>query len=252
MIGIKAAKNAFSALPSHPIDSHCSPFRPRSQIKLAHSLSHLTPVSKTQELNRYWSGLKFIQGEKQLSDLSTWGIGGPCRCFVEVFDQIQLVSALRYCQERSLRFMIVGNGSNCLFDDLGLDGCVILNRLGFLEKLEPGMYRVGSGFRFSSLGLICSREGFSGLEFAGGIPGTVGGAAYMNAGANGQIVALSRYGRLGSHCCCHIPTEALSISTEKATGILATKENFTASQREKCWFSFLQSIQFQVFGSRVD
>ncbi|CAL5326003.1 unnamed protein product [Camellia sinensis] len=85
--------------------------------------------------------------------------------------------------------MIIGKGSNCLFDDLGFDGCVILNQIGFLERIEPGMFRVGSGFRFNHLGILCSNEGFTGLEFAGGIPGTVGGAAYMNAGANGQETA---------------------------------------------------------------
>ena len=84
--------------------------------------------------------------------------------------------------------MIIGRGSNCLFDDLGFDGCVILNRMEFLEVKEPGVYKVGSGFRFNRLGVQCSNEGFTGLEFAGGIPGTVGGATYMNAGANGQVI----------------------------------------------------------------
>ncbi|KAA8547799.1 hypothetical protein F0562_004228 [Nyssa sinensis] len=85
--------------------------------------------------------------------------------------------------------MIIGKGSNCLFDDLGFDGCVILNRIEFLERIESDIYRVGSGFRFNRLGVQCSNEGFTGLEFAGGIPGTVGGATYMNAGANGQEIA---------------------------------------------------------------
>lgn len=57
-----------------------------------------------------------------------------------------------------------------------------------MESNEPGIYRVGSGFRFNKLGMQCSNEGFTGLEFAGGIPGTVGGATYMNAGANGQVI----------------------------------------------------------------
>ena len=84
--------------------------------------------------------------------------------------------------------MIIGRGSNCLFDDLGFDGCVILNRIEFLERIESGVFRVGSGFGFNRLGTMCSIKGLTGLEFAGGIPGTVGGAAYMNAGANGQVI----------------------------------------------------------------
>lgn len=93
-----------------------------------------------------------------------------------------------YCSEHSLPFIIVGKGSNCLFDDLGFNGCVIQNRIEFLERNGPGIYRVGSGFPFNRLGVMCSNEGYTGLEFAGGIPGTVGGAVYMNAGANGQVI----------------------------------------------------------------
>lgn len=86
-----------------------------------------------------------------------------------------------------IRFLIVGRGSNCLFDDRGFDGLVILNRLDQFEVIEPGVYMVGSGYPFNRLGVRCSVEGYSGLEFAGGIPGTVGGAVFMNAGANEQV-----------------------------------------------------------------
>lgn len=84
--------------------------------------------------------------------------------------------------------IVVGKGSNCLFSDEGFDGMVVVNRVGqcAVEVVEPGTYRVGSGYPFNRLGVRCSAEGFTGLEFAGGIPGTVGGATFMNAGANGQ------------------------------------------------------------------
>ncbi|KAJ4964048.1 hypothetical protein NE237_023987 [Protea cynaroides] len=137
--------------------------------------------------------LDFVGGKKLLSELSTLGIGGPCKYFVQVFNSSQLVSAIRYNCEHSIRFIIVGKGSNCLFDDLGFDGCVILNRIVHLEKIEPGIYRAGSGYPFNRLGIQCCSEGFGGLEFAGGIPGTVGGATYMNAGANGQETADTIY-----------------------------------------------------------
>ncbi|CAI9766926.1 unnamed protein product [Fraxinus pennsylvanica] len=132
---------------------------------------------------------KLIRGQILLKNLSTWGIGGPCKYFVQVFEQTQLISAIRYCNEHSIRFMIIGKGSNCLFDDVGFDGCIVLNCIESLETIEPGLYRVGSGYPFNRLGMQCATEGFTGLEFAGGIPGTVGGAAYMNAGANGQETA---------------------------------------------------------------
>ncbi|KAL6010866.1 hypothetical protein ACLOJK_001308 [Asimina triloba] len=134
-------------------------------------------------------GLRFIRGKKLLRDLGTWGIGGPCSYFIEVFDQTQLASTIRYCRTKCIPLLIIGRGSNCLFDDRGFNGCVVLNRINLLERLEPGVYRVGSGYPFNRLAIQCSADGFSGLEFAAGIPGTVGGAVYMNAGADGQETA---------------------------------------------------------------
>ena len=93
----------------------------------------------------------------------------------------------RYCRTHSIPWFVVGKGSNCLFDDRGFDGCIILNLIHFFEDIGLGRFRVGSGYPFNMLGVQCSRDGFSGLEFAGGIPGTVGGAVYMNAGADGQV-----------------------------------------------------------------
>ncbi|XP_057823068.2 uncharacterized protein LOC131035390 isoform X6 [Cryptomeria japonica] len=61
--------------------------------------------------------------------------------------------------------------------------------IDFVEKIFPATYRVGSGYAFNQLGLQCSKDGLTGLEFGTGIPGTVGGAVYMNAGAGGQETA---------------------------------------------------------------
>lgn len=132
--------------------------------------------------------LHFVEG-KLLSELSTWGIGGPAKYFVELHTEVQLLAALRCCHKHNLHFLILGRGSNCLFDDRGFDGCVMLNRINFIEKINPATYRVGSGYAFNLLGVQCSKDGFTGLEFASGIPGTVGGAVFMNAGADGQETA---------------------------------------------------------------
>ncbi|KAL3675319.1 hypothetical protein R1sor_025267 [Riccia sorocarpa] len=130
----------------------------------------------------------FLQG-KRLSELSTFGIGGPAKYFVEVHDESEMSAVIRFCQQEDIRYFIVGKGSNCLFDDRGFDGCVILSSLKFLESDGRGVYRVGSGYPFNMLGIQASNDGFAGLEFASGIPGTVGGAVYMNASANGQETA---------------------------------------------------------------
>lgn len=121
---------------------------------------------------------------RPLSQLSTFGIGGPARFFTEVQKIEELQSLLKYCHEKTLPFFIVGKGSNCLFDDRGFDGLVVLNKIAFCQFEWP-IVHVGAGYSFSLLGTQTARKGWSGLEFASGIPGSVGGAVYMNAGASG-------------------------------------------------------------------
>lgn len=127
-----------------------------------------------------------LQENKSLKDLTTLGIGGPARYYIEVKSISELQEALRYCHEKRLRHFILGKGSNCLFDDRGFNGCIIHNKIHFSNSLGQGHYHVSAGYSFALLGAQTAKEGFSGLEFASGIPASVGGAIFMNAGANGQ------------------------------------------------------------------
>lgn len=122
--------------------------------------------------------------DKPLSLYSTFGIGGPARWLCEVQSTEEMQGMIAYCQGRSLRYLVIGKGSNCLFDDQGFDGIVILNKIAFCHFDYPRVH-VGAGYSFSLLGVQTARKGWSGLEFASGIPGSVGGAIYMNAGASG-------------------------------------------------------------------
>ena len=92
---------------------------------------------------------------------------------------------------------------NVLFDDRGFDGLVVINRVAFVEREvvdDDGgaLIRVGAGMPFDRLGWRTVRDDWSGLEFATGIPGTVGGAVFMNAGANGLVSAALRVVRFSS------------------------------------------------------
>lgn len=129
--------------------------------------------------------LSQLQPHKLLKDLSTFGIGGPARFFYEASNCQGMQEVLSFCHKEKLPFLIVGKGSNCLFDDRGFDGVVILNKIGFC-KMEGMQVQVGAGYSFSLLGVQTARKGLSGLEFASGIPASVGGAIYMNAGASLQ------------------------------------------------------------------
>lgn len=129
--------------------------------------------------------LPHFQKNKLLKEVSTFAIGGPARLFTEVRSPEEMARALKYCHKQNLPFFILGKGSNCLFDDRGFDGVVIQSKISYLNQ-EQGEIEAGSGYSFSLLGVKSARAGFSGLEFASGIPATVGGAVFMNAGANGH------------------------------------------------------------------
>jgi UDP-N-acetylmuramate dehydrogenase len=126
-----------------------------------------------------------FQRNKSLREVSTFYIGGPARLFVEVTSIEEMQTVLKHCNEEKISFFILGKGSNCLFDDRGFDGLVIQNKISYFQ-IKGLEVEVGAGYSFSMLGLKTAKQGLSGLEFASGIPATVGGAIFMNAGANGQ------------------------------------------------------------------
>ena len=124
--------------------------------------------------------LPFAQGEP-LAPHTTFKIGGPAAFWCTPRDAEQLRRTLQLCRENGVRVYLLGNGSNTLFDDAGFDGAVIdMRGLSGMENsgLETDAVRITAGAG-QTLGL-------TGLEFACGIPGTVGGAVYMNAGAYGS------------------------------------------------------------------
>ncbi len=127
---------------------------------------------------------RFQEG-RFLREFSTYGIGGPAKYCMEARDIEDVRQAIFYCNQNKLPYLVVGKGSNCLFDDRGYAGLVIINKISFCNFIDSSV-EVGAGYSFSLLGVQTAKKGFSGLEFASGIPATVGGAVYMNAGANGK------------------------------------------------------------------
>lgn len=136
------------------------------------------------------AGVSFTEGEP-LAPHTTFRIGGPAAfwCRPENADQVSAVLAA--CEQFEMRHYLLGNGSNTLFSDAGFDGVVVsLTDLAHFIIAEVGpngwdTVHVSAGV---SLGYLCVKVlefGLKGLEFAYGIPGTVGGAVYMNAGAYG-------------------------------------------------------------------
>lgn len=137
------------------------------------------------------NGLKAkVKTEEPLKDKTTFKIGGAAKYFAEPKDINDLKLLLRWAKRYKLTFWIIGAGSNILIGDKGIDGLVVRLASPFFKRIsfEHGHLRVGSGLSLSQLLVRAKNEGLSGLEFLAGIPGTVGGALAMNAGAHNKSI----------------------------------------------------------------
>lgn len=168
-----------------------------------------------------------FEKNKSLGELSTLGVGGIARYFVEVKTISEMSTVLSLCHEHAFPYLLVGKGSNSLFSDEGFDGVVIANRISYLN-IDKCTVDVGAGYSFSLLGVKTARKNLAGLEFASGIPGSVGGAVYMNAGANGQET-------------CETLEEVLYLDEEGALSILS-KEELSFSYRYSCFHEMKGAI----------
>ena len=117
--------------------------------------------------------------------LSTFRIGGSCPVLIEPQCEGELLQTMRICRIAAIAFWVIGRGSNLLFSDEPLPGVLIrTTALDAVRRTRDGI-EVQAGCTLSRLAHFAAREGLAGLCFAAGIPGTVGGALVMNAGAYG-------------------------------------------------------------------
>ena len=131
-----------------------------------------------------------LQREVLLGRFTASRVGGPADLLVTVESVDQLADAATILWDLEIPFIIIGGGSNVLISDSGVRDVVILNRAKEIEinEVERSVW-AGSGASFGQLARKVSSLGLSGLEWASGIPGTVGGAVFGNAGAHGGDVA---------------------------------------------------------------
>lgn len=122
-----------------------------------------------------------------LSKHTTLKIGGPATLFIEPKDLESLQKIVAILGEHDVSWRAIGRGSNLLVDDEGVQGAIIKIDKG-LRKMEivGDELFVGAGYPMVPLATVMSRKGYEGFGFAAGIPGSIGGAVYMNAGAHGS------------------------------------------------------------------
>ena len=124
-----------------------------------------------------------IEKEVFMSKYTTYKVGGLATAIIYPKTVEKLVTLIKLLRKYKIKYKVIGNGSNLLFSDKKYDGIIIkLNSLDNIE-ISDTKITVGAGYQLIKLSLLTAKRGLTGLEFASGIPGTVGGAVFMNAGA---------------------------------------------------------------------
>ncbi len=129
-----------------------------------------------------------VRENEPLCGYTTFRIGGPARLMLFPETQEMFTAILKICKSEGVAPFILGNGSNLLISDAGLSGVTLCTEKLDFCKVDGTVIECGSGLLLSKLCVTAQKHSLSGLAFAYGIPGTVGGAVYMNAGAYGGEV----------------------------------------------------------------
>jgi UDP-N-acetylmuramate dehydrogenase len=131
-----------------------------------------------------------IHLKEPLAPYTTWKIGGPADIFVVPATKEKLAICIKLINHYGIPWLVIGRGSNLLVGDQGFRGVVLkLNESLEYIRFDETLVYAGAACSFVKLSRLAAKEGLTGLEFAGGIPGSVGGAVYMNAGAHGSDVS---------------------------------------------------------------
>lgn len=139
----------------------------------------------------FWMAIQnmfLLKENYSLKNLCTFHIGGRAKYYIQVKSSTDLIETFQFIKSKNLKYFILGNGSNILFDDDGYDGVIIHNDLCEIVRNENEIC-VQSGVLLKELLNFAQVHNLGGLEFAAGIPGTVGGAIYMNAGAENENIS---------------------------------------------------------------
>lgn len=209
-----------------------------------------------------------IHLQEPMEQHTTFRVGGPADCLVELENTEQLKKIQQYLYAIEMPFMVLGNGSNLLVSDNGYEGIVLQigNRMSDVQ-VQGNSVIAQAGAPLAKIARVAMEHGLTGLEFASGIPGTVGGGVVMNAGAYGgemsqvitRVTVLNKNGELleldnetmefgyRNSIIKHQPFVVTEVTFELKPGdaqqIKATMEELNAKRREK------QPLEYPSAGS---
>ncbi len=141
-----------------------------------------------EELKSFFKGT--IRLSQPLANFTTFRIGGPADYYLEPLDKENVINVIKYFQANEFPFMIIGNASNLLISDDGYRGAVINLEAALSDVRREGEYVIAeAGVHLAKFVDFCVQRGLGGVEMLAGIPGTMGGAVIMNAGAYGGEIS---------------------------------------------------------------
>ena len=150
------------------------------------------PMRTGEQLARDLAGIvspaTVVRADEPLARRTTLRVGGPADAYVEPASEADLAAILNFCATREEKFFVLGRGSNLIVRDGGFRGVVICLAQPHFSRIEivNDRLRCGAGAKLKTVSVEAKRHGLSGVEFLEGIPGSVGGALRMNAGAMGS------------------------------------------------------------------
>jgi UDP-N-acetylmuramate dehydrogenase len=152
--------------------------------------------------NLAWLDAQLAERDHPLARHTSFAIGGPAEFFVSTTAPQQLVDG---CHERAIPYLLLGAGTNLLVSDAGVEGLVV-RCVGRGWRVDGRRVHADAGLKMMRLARICADHDLTGFEWAIGVPGTVGGAVYQNAGCWGSELA-AVLTAVDGHCPGHGPTE---------------------------------------------
>ena len=149
-----------------------------------------SPSNAADDLTGLVSVETLVRPNEPLSKRSTLRVGGPADLYVEPASESDLAAVLGFCTRRNIPLFVLGRGSNLLVRDGGFRGAVVCLAHPHFSRIEVAgeRLRCGAGARLKNVAAEARRHSLAGLEFLEGIPGSVGGALRMNAGAMGGSI----------------------------------------------------------------
>jgi len=145
------------------------------------------PMSIADEIAGHVSPATIIRRNEPLAKHTTLRVGGPADVYVEPASEEDMAGIVKFCNGRDIPFFVIGRGSNLLVRDGGFRGVIICLAYANFSRIAvaDGRLCCGAGAKLKNVAVEARRHGLSGMEFFEGIPGSVGGALRMNAGAMG-------------------------------------------------------------------